>query len=260
MKFSSILEQYKINIFTVQKETRNIRQIRTHTHLPTYRFLLLEHGSIHYESDHVVWEMKAGDILYTPAFLEYNIDVLCGTIFTNVFFQIIPNAADNTLPFWDPVIFRGRHDMAEIIRHLLSEETEHRTAYKPMQDALLRQLLVVLYRESSDTKDRNTRTIAESILHYINNHCEERISRETLHREFHYHPNYINALIIRSTGMTFHRYLTDARIHRAKVMLSETDLSITEIALKLCFYDSSHFSSTFMKKTGMTPTEFRNLF
>lgn len=74
------------------------------------------------------------------------------------------------------------------------------------------------------------------------------------------HPNYINRLIRRATGMSLHQYIIKTRMQKAKELLAFSTLSIAEIAQSLCFYDSSHFSATFQKHTGVTPSFFRSSF
>ena len=43
----------------------------------------------------------------------------------------------------------------------------------------------------------------------------------------------------------------------AKDLLGKTDESIAEIALKLGFYDQSHFTNTFVREVGVPPAKFR---
>jgi AraC family transcriptional regulator len=61
-----------------------------------------------------------------------------------------------------------------------------------------------------------------------------------------------------STGSSPHRYLLEARIVRAKELLRDRALPITEIALQTGFATPSHFSVTFRRITGVTPRAFRD--
>jgi AraC family transcriptional regulator len=60
-----------------------------------------------------------------------------------------------------------------------------------------------------------------------------------------------------SFGMPPHRYHTNLRIERAKSLLAQPDLSVTEIATTLGFGETSSFSATFRKLTGRTPSDYR---
>lgn len=52
-------------------------------------------------------------------------------------------------------------------------------------------------------------------------------------------------------------YFIQLKIHAAKTMLEKTNTSISEIARTYAFYDPYHFSKTFKKYTGISPTEYR---
>ena len=59
------------------------------------------------------------------------------------------------------------------------------------------------------------------------------------------------------TGFTPLNYLINIRISEAIKLLKKKDVSITDIALDTGFYSSQHFSTTFKKLTGYTPSQFR---
>ncbi|MBE6275599.1 MAG: helix-turn-helix domain-containing protein [Bacteroides sp.] len=61
------------------------------------------------------------------------------------------------------------------------------------------------------------------------------------------------------SGVSPSRYLLDIRLQHAKALLRTTELPIKEIAYRLHFETSDYFSSLFHKKTGLSPSEFRNL-
>ncbi len=61
-----------------------------------------------------------------------------------------------------------------------------------------------------------------------------------------------------ATGLPPHRYVTQARIDRAKALLRERALSISEIALRTGFATPSHFSTTFRRMTNATPRAYRD--
>ena len=59
------------------------------------------------------------------------------------------------------------------------------------------------------------------------------------------------------SGITPYQHILNTRIGMAKVLLTNSDKRITEIAHELGFSDSSHFSRTFKKNFGVSPKEFR---
>jgi AraC family transcriptional regulator len=61
-----------------------------------------------------------------------------------------------------------------------------------------------------------------------------------------------------SMGMTLTNYIAERRIERAKELMKETDLAISEIALRLGFSSQSHFTTSFRRLAGVTPRSFRH--
>jgi AraC family transcriptional activator of mtrCDE len=59
------------------------------------------------------------------------------------------------------------------------------------------------------------------------------------------------------SGFSPLNYLINIRISEAIKMLKRGELSLTEIAYATGFYSSQHFSTTFKKLTGYTPSDFR---
>ncbi len=72
------------------------------------------------------------------------------------------------------------------------------------------------------------------------------MSENTLRREFR-----------RKTGLTPLEFVTSMRIKKAKAMLCETDMDITEISSHLGFSTSQYFATVFSKTTGLTPRDYR---
>ena len=60
-----------------------------------------------------------------------------------------------------------------------------------------------------------------------------------------------------ATGVAPHRYVVERRVERAKDLLRQSDMPITEIADRVGCSSHSHFSVLFHRITGLTPREFR---
>ena len=58
-------------------------------------------------------------------------------------------------------------------------------------------------------------------------------------------------------GITPYTYVLDKKIDFAGKLLIDTNLSVKEIATKLCFSDEYYFSNIFKEKTGCSPSQYR---
>jgi len=66
-----------------------------------------------------------------------------------------------------------------------------------------------------------------------------------------------NEKVKKYSGFSPINYLINIRISEAIKLLKNQEVSITDIALDLGFYSSQHFSTTFKKLTGYTPSDVR---
>jgi AraC-like DNA-binding protein len=76
----------------------------------------------------------------------------------------------------------------------------------------------------------------------------------------HLTPDYLSSMLKSLTGQSTQQHIHHKLIEKAKVKLSTTDLSISEIAYGLGFEHSQSFSKLFKSKTSQTPMEFRTSF
>lgn len=61
----------------------------------------------------------------------------------------------------------------------------------------------------------------------------------------------------KSVGISPHKYVMKQRVERAKSLLKNSGLSVTEIALLCGFNSHSHLGKSFRQLTGFTPKEYR---
>jgi len=74
-----------------------------------------------------------------------------------------------------------------------------------------------------------------------------------------YNSDYINRLMRQHTGQTIYQYLLNYRIDKAAQLIRSSELPFSEIAEQTGFLNTSHFSHSFKKRTGKTPSEFRKM-
>jgi transcriptional regulator GlxA family with amidase domain len=71
------------------------------------------------------------------------------------------------------------------------------------------------------------------------------------------HPTSFCRAFRQSTGLSPHRYLLVYRVNRAKDMMKDHALTLTQIALDCGFSSSSQFSSVFSRIVGFPPRTYR---
>lgn len=70
-------------------------------------------------------------------------------------------------------------------------------------------------------------------------------------------PNHLNKSVKIATGKSATKWINEALILQAKVLLYQSTWTIKEVAAEIGFYDQSYFSRFFKKQVGVTPLVFR---
>lgn len=80
-----------------------------------------------------------------------------------------------------------------------------------------------------------------------------------LAKKLNFSANYLSDLLKKATGKTAQEHIHLCIINKAKNSLLNSNSSISEIGYSLGFEYPQHFSNLFKSKTGMSPSEYRNL-
>ena len=78
-----------------------------------------------------------------------------------------------------------------------------------------------------------------------------------LAREFGLNKNYISDLIGEVTHQNFRTYLNGYRIEKAKELLADSDLTVTDICYECGYSSIRTFNRVFWSMVHMTPREYR---
>ena len=141
------------------------------------------------------------------------------------------------------------------------------------QDIIIAQLEVLFnYSERFYQRQFITRKIANhQILNRLEDLLEVSFTTENLIRNglptvhhiaeaLHVSPNYLSGMLKTLTGQSTQQHIHDKLIQQAKLKLSTSELSVSEIAYNLGFEHPQSFSKLFKNKTHISPLEFRQSF
>jgi AraC-like DNA-binding protein/ligand-binding sensor protein len=92
---------------------------------------------------------------------------------------------------------------------------------------------------------------------FIEEHHAEDLSLEQAARVAHMSTFYFCKMFHKVTGVNFTEYVSRVRIEKARNLLLNPNLRISEIAYEVGFQSLTHFNRVFKKLLGQSPTEFR---
>ena len=121
---------------------------------------------------------------------------------------------------------------------------------------LLYFIVYTLYRETpeEETSDQDEFSM---ITEFLNEHIEEQITLDMITKKFAINRNKLNALFTKHSSMTCMNYLQKLRIDLAKILLSKTEIPISEVSSRVGLPDPNYFTKLFKKTTGVTPSKYR---
>ena len=165
---------------------------------------------------------------------------------------------------FQPVLELGasKDEMKSYMIQIYREMQEKREGYQMMMKSLLLRLTVMMMRrkklELGFEESLNIKRDLANVKNYIDAHYATPITLDQLAdiafmSKFHLVREFSKAL-----GTSPIEYLLERRIGEARILLSSTSMSISDIASAVGFSSASYFSQRFKLITGTTPIEFRN--
>ncbi len=101
--------------------------------------------------------------------------------------------------------------------------------------------------------------VMEEAAQFIVMHYQEEITLEDISKKYHMSTSYFSRKFKSETGFGFKEYVNALRLKEARVLLTESDMSITEIALKCGYENSNYFGDVFKKIEGVSPRDYRKI-
>ncbi|WP_228469595.1 helix-turn-helix domain-containing protein [Paenibacillus sp. JNUCC31] len=99
--------------------------------------------------------------------------------------------------------------------------------------------------------------ISEKMIAMVQQEYDKDLTLEECASRLHYNANYLSSVFRKETGCAFSEYLTKYRFSMAKKWLDESDLTVKDIAARLCYNNPQNFIRSFRKWEGITPGQYR---
>jgi len=171
------------------------------------------------------------------------------------------------LLFRSPLVpLTGDTKLRGALESIASEIENAATGWREVVRSLINQLAVYLLRAHINVQrsdeielsrvgivDRRLRRAIE----FMHDNCGRELALAEIAAAAYLSEFHFARLFKKITGTTPHAYLASLRIERARRLLAESDLPITEVGATVGYGSQSHFTKVFREATGMTPHAFR---
>jgi len=156
-------------------------------------------------------------------------------------------------------------EMEVICRRLYQELSLQGSTEQLCCESLVLNLAEILLLRHSTTSPRAmllprgglSRNQARRVLEYIESNLSCELTLKKLSEIADLSVFHFARMFKQTVGIAPYRYVLERRVEAAKIMLRTAKTSLADISLSAGFDSQSHFSSTFRRLVGATPTEFQ---
>lgn len=113
--------------------------------------------------------------------------------------------------------------------------------------------------ERKKSKEKLGKPIMEAV-YYIRKNYAQPISQSDVAKAGNVSVTYLSRLFKEEMGIGFNDFLTQVRLEESEKLLSETALSIKEIAGAVGYPDEKYYSKLYKKMKGIKPSEYRKIY
>ncbi len=157
-----------------------------------------------------------------------------------------------------------KNEIVILLNRILKERESSELGSEFLNYLLILELFVLLSRalkmeweNSIKSKSPKLKELISISVNFINNNFERDISLGDIAKFVFLSPSYFTRAFKDETGLSPINYLLKVRIERAKELLSDTSLKISDIALNVGFSNQQRFNEMFKKYARTTPLQYR---
>lgn len=99
--------------------------------------------------------------------------------------------------------------------------------------------------------------LIDQVVHYLEHHYMDDIGIGSIAQQLNVSANYLSMLFNKKTGTPFVKYLTNIRMLKAKELLLNTNLQVKQVAEKVGYYSTRHFTKLFVENCSSYPSDYR---
>lgn len=224
-------------------------------------FLYVTEGEVEYIFADKRYSLKPQALIYLPKGSNHIYRSVTPVVrYIRLDFQLF-DADDGEMVVFSALpelISRTLYPEMETILHDLCQISLRGTAADSMrQNSLMFHLMEIVTGIKKRENEVSSGRLAAKILEYIERNYTAEITGAALCKALHISPTHMRRAFKRHTGQTITEYVNHYRIQRSLYLLTQTELSILDIALNLGFNNAEYFHRVFKNIMGVSPSLYR---
>jgi len=150
----------------------------------------------------------------------------------------------------------------ELVRDIIAEAKDNAAGRDAMLEALLKQLVLLLFRAQQDQpaleeETSSVQKVISEIAAYVGEHYGDSLRLNEVANQFFISPYYLSRKFKECTGFGFSEYVQLVRIREAQRLLRETELKMIGIAEQVGIESVANFYKLFKATNGCSPLQYR---
>ena len=236
--------------------------------------IFVEKGHISLETETEKIELTQNSLVYVPKNLLHLLRFEPNCIYYAIgfTFQKIPtkdkflDSYNKFQQFFNDNIFNQELNNENVFIKLINKIQDYLTKPKTFSyliiQTLLQEFILNLYElfaKNIDLTTTNAQIVSDfnfALNQKINN-LHDHSKLKDIAQELFISERQLSRIIKKQYGVSFIERKHQLRIESAKQLLKNTDLSIEKISERVAFYDTTTFKKQFLKRVGVTPTQYR---
>ena len=132
------------------------------------------------------------------------------------------------------------------------------TTFETHQSITISKCIKLLRTIAEQAEKKYSSAVSDAIT-YVRNNIDKPISLKAVAEAAHFSQGYFSYLFKKETGTNFSKFVSEAKNQTARELLSETNMSISEVAFRVGFPEVRAFSKHFKAANNITPSRYRKL-
>jgi AraC-like DNA-binding protein len=237
-------------------------------------------GRVRFQIGTVFFEAAEGELIFVPPTMVFRADAVSdfaavrGVSFNSSILEANMDKIDVDILYMFYVqaknkisVFKSEHPvhstLAKYMQNSHDEDGSKEVCYKLPIRANIYLMMTELLRYYCGSKDELDRMIYHNVMRlrpvveYIAEHYNEKLTIEKLSDIITVSPDYFTKIFKESMGKTPIDYINTVRINRAMRYLSDTEMSMLEIADEIGFCNPNYFHKIFKQYMNSSPLAYR---
>lgn len=174
-------------------------------------------------------------------------------------FEKVFSEYSDKLPVFKGELYKPKSELLSVLHQFMVEERKYKNhgLLDNMSEIIIHTVVRSVINDCNENTKVYNRFEVDKAIGYMTRNISEKITLETLSKYVNVSNAYFSKMFKEVTGQSPIEFLNYLRIKKAKVMLIDESLSITDIALECGFKSSAYFSTCFTEKYKITPSAYR---